>query len=123
MGWLWVWLACASWVGLEELDGPPADFPLTLTGEPGHFTRAASGAVSVDLAFDDEALARAAADRLRAEAEGRGFRPVAETVEKKRTTTRLDGAPGRIDVGCCPQRADRRWLVLLSWWPAGSQGG
>ncbi|MCB9679363.1 MAG: hypothetical protein H6737_29935 [Alphaproteobacteria bacterium] len=114
---LWL-VACASLAGLEELDALPADFPLALEGETGKITRMAGpdGQLAVDVVFDDEEHARAGYAALRAQAESRGFAFVDEHHMKKRDETVLQGPDGKLQLGCCQQRADRRWLLFVSWW-------
>jgi hypothetical protein len=114
--WWWV-VGCASWMGLEELEALPPDFPIEVVGEPGNITTLKeSGQVSVDLAFEDEAKARAGWSRLRERAEAVGFAVTDEGHADKRDHVVLEGPGGKLKLSCCPRRADRQRLVLLTWW-------
>lgn len=115
--WAGLLLACASLVGIEELDELPARFPLEIAAPTGHVTRAPSGQVAVDAVYEDAAAARAGWARLVEAAEGDGFSRVEEGRVDKRDRVVLEGPRGRLQLDCCPQRADRRHLVLVSWWP------
>ncbi len=107
--WTWLLVSCASWFGLSELDALPTDFPLDVDVETGHITS--------PVVHDDAEVARATGIALRAQAEARGFVVAEERREKKRERVVMTGPDGRIELGCCPQRADRRHLVLITWWP------
>ncbi|MCA9572812.1 MAG: hypothetical protein KC656_33470, partial [Myxococcales bacterium] len=61
--------ACASLVGIEELEKLPESFPIAVEGEQGHVTRSPVGQVAVDLAHPDDETARAAWKRMIASAE------------------------------------------------------
>ena len=112
-------LGCPSIFGLEELDTLPPDFPLALDGDLGNITRSSGGEkVSVDIAFDTEEQAREAWESLQAQAKGRGFEPGAVVQEKNRSTQTMDSTRGRLELGCCPRRADRRYLVFVGWMAA-----
>jgi hypothetical protein len=113
----WMLSGCASWYGLRELDAVPADFPLTLGGEVGQVTVPEHGGqIAVDLAFDTAPEARAAWEALRAQAHDRGFAEVSTGTVGRRERAVLEGPEGRLELGCCPQRADRAYLVFVSWW-------
>ncbi len=107
--------ACTSWVGLEEISELPSTFPLEVRGEIGHITTNAAGVVAVDLAHPDDATAREAWNAMIVEAEGRGFTLVERGRTRKWERVTLEGPAGRLELGCCPRRADRQHLVLLSW--------
>jgi len=115
---LWGVLGCTSVLGLQELDGLPEGFPLEVGAPTGHITRSEGGLVAVDLVFDMPEQARAHWKKLRADAEGSGWRVVTEGREGKRDRVVLEGAQGRLELGCCLQRADRKQLMFVSWWPA-----
>jgi hypothetical protein len=119
MGWMLVGLvACEALTGLDQLDAVPADFPLTIEGETGVITSPRdSEQVSLDLVFDKVDAARSAWEGLRAQAEGKGFVVVEEGKHGKRDTVVLEGPQGKLELGCCLQRADRRQLAFVSWWP------
>ncbi len=114
---LWLGLlGCPSWYGLERLDALPPDFPLLLEAELGEITTSAGGQVAVDLVFETEAEAREAWTRLAAQAEAKGFARAEEGRVGKRDRVVLSGPGGRVELGCCPTRADRAALVFVSWW-------
>jgi hypothetical protein len=116
---LWLLLAgCAQLGGLQELDALPADFPLPILVEVGVMTRAPGGQVAVDVVFDTEDEARVGWQHLRDEATARGFTELEAGRVGKRDRVVLTGPGGRLELGCCPARADRQLLVLVSWWPA-----
>ncbi|MCA9493167.1 MAG: hypothetical protein KC621_24720 [Myxococcales bacterium] len=113
-------VGCASLGGLRELDTLPADFPLTIEGETGQITVPVGGTqVAVDVVFDEEAEARTTFEALQAQAAQQGFTVVEEGKQKKRDRVVLTGPKGKLDLQCCAARADRRQLVLVSWWPPG----
>jgi len=116
---LWLGLGCASLLGLEELDEVPDEFPLVVAAPTGKVTRAEHGQVSVDLVFDDEAAARAHWGRLRRTAEADGWKVTGEGRQGKLDQVTLEGPEGRLVLGCCRPRVDRRQLVFVSWWPDG----
>lgn len=111
-------LACTSWFGLEVLDEVPTDFPVTLRGEAGQVTRTEGGHVAVDEVHTSEQEARTAWAALRAEAKARGYTNERTDRRKKREVLVLEGPEGRVELQCCAQRADRKWLVLVSWFPS-----
>lgn len=115
--WLSVLVACASWYGLRELDALPPDYPLTLDGDLGQITVPADGGqVAVDLVFETEDEARAAWTALQDQVVARGFAKVDEGRVKKRDRIVYEGPQGRIELACCPTRADTAVLVFVSWW-------
>lgn len=120
---LWSWLAaCASMGGLVELDRLPADFPLALdAAEVGQITTPRTGGqVAVDLVFETEEEARAGWDALRDQALAAGFVAEGEGKVGKRDRRVFAGPAGRLELSCCPKRADTAVLVFVSWWrPAG----
>jgi len=117
MSWLAFALGCASWFGLEVIDELPADFPLEPSGEIGHITRTRAGHVAVDEVFEDAEAARAAWETQIARATSRGFTETSRERRDKRDVAVLEGARGRLELQCCPRRADRKALVLVSWFP------
>lgn len=116
--WLLGALGCASLMGLEELESLPEGFPLEVGAETGKITRVEGGPVAADLVFDEGEDARAHWKKLRADAEAAGWRVVTEGREGKRDRVVLEGDDGKLELGCCLQRADRRHLMFVSWWPA-----
>lgn len=111
-------VGCASLGGLRELETLPPDFPLTIEGETGQITVPVGGTqVAVDVVFDEEESARAAFEALRVQAAQAGFAVIEEGKQKKRDRVVLSGPKGKLDLQCCAARADRRQLVLVSWWP------
>lgn len=118
---------CARSAGLEELDAVPADFPIELTGQTGKITRSdGAGQVAVDLVFESKPEAEAAWTALKARADAHHWKsqpplpgPKGGKKEKWSVEAYLLPDTGRLELSCCPARADRRSLVLVSWWPAG----
>lgn len=108
-------LSCASLFGLEELDELPGDFPLDLPGDRGNVTQSPGGHVAVDAGFETEAEARAAWDALTGQGVGAGFVQGDTERRGKHEVRVLEGPGGKLELHCCPQRADRSWLVLVSW--------
>jgi hypothetical protein len=108
--------ACVSWFGLTELDALPADFPAPAGPELGHVTSTASAgrvAVAVDFPYDDEAVARAHYDEILAQVRAEGW---AETgALEDPDGLRLERGEEALRVQCCARRADRRYLVMVSW--------
>lgn len=115
---VFLWLAaCAALVGIDELEGVPAGFPVELEGQDlGHVTRSPTGQVAVDVAFFDVERARAGWKTLIAEAESKGFAVTDRGHVDKRDRVVLEGPQGKLELSCCAGRADRRQLVLVSWW-------
>ncbi len=110
---------CTSWMGLEELETLPPDFPLALDAETGRIARHTEGGqISVDLVFEDEAAAQSHLSALLAQSRVKGFTESDRGERKKWDYVELKGDKGRVELGCCPARADRKRLVLVSWWPA-----
>lgn len=109
---------CASLVGVDELSELPADFPLTLEGEIGHITKSPSGKLAVDVAFRKPEAAREAWKAMQAAAEADGFETVHKGHKDKRDRVILEGPKGKLELGCCRQRADRHHLAFVSWWSA-----
>ncbi len=117
MGWFLALIGCASWYGLRELDALPSDYPLALPGAVGQITEPATGGqIAVDLVFETEDEARAAWEALQAQVVERGFAKVDEGRVNKRDRVAFEGPRGRVEVSCCPKRADRAVLVFVSWW-------
>ncbi len=113
---------CASCMSLDELDTLPDGFPLDVAaiGEVGHITSAqTSSQVSVDVVFENKADAQAGWAALQDQAVAKGFEQTDTGARKKWDFVEMAGAPGKLELGCCPDRADRRTLVLVSWWPPG----
>lgn len=109
---------CAWMAGLEELDAVPEGFPVEIAENTGRITVSeASGAVAVDLLFEEEDGARTRWTALRAELLAQGYTEAGEREEKKWTVASFAGPKGKVELGCCPARADRQHLVLVSWWP------
>lgn len=111
---------CAESAGLEELASVPADFPLALEGETGKITRSAgAGQVSVDLIFETGEEAAQMMASLKAQALGKPWTAQEPLPGKRRWEVDAYQLPdsGRVELGCCPTRADRRHLVLVTWWP------
>lgn len=107
--------ACASWFGLEVIEEVPPNFPITLRGEPGQVTRTEGGHVAVDEVHESEEAARTSWAALRAESIARGFQVTNSERRGKREVMVLEGPAGKLELQCCAQRADRKWLVLVSW--------
>lgn len=115
--WTTLWIGCASFFGLRVLDELPEEFPIAIDAELGHVTTPTEGGqVSVDVVYDDAEAARAGWAELRARAEAQGFVVTEEGRVDKRDRVLLEGPEGRLELGCCPARADRRPLVLVTWW-------
>ena len=107
---------CASLMGLDELTELPDEFPLSLQGEFGHITTLSDGSqVSVDAVYPSEKAAREGWKALESQAESGGFQVSGTSRRDKLDRTVLDGAAGKLELGCCRQRADRQWLVYISW--------
>ena len=104
-------------MGLEELESIPAEFPLAIRGEVGKITQLRDGGqVSFDLVFEGEEAAREEWRALQGKASSAGFKVTDTTPLKKRERVVLEGEAGRLELGCCPQRADRKTLVFVTWW-------
>lgn len=116
MTWLALVLACAQLGGLQELDALPADFPLALSAPLGQITTSGGGQVAVDLVFETEEEARAGWEGLREQALAAGFAQVDAGKVGKRDRVVFTGPRGRLEVSCCPKRADTAVLVFVSWW-------
>jgi hypothetical protein len=116
--WMGCMLGCASLAGLEELEALPPAFPLEVGAPTGRITRGESGLVAVDLLFDEKSDAVAHWTKLRTDAEASGWTVASEGRKGKRDTVVLESPQGRVELGCCLQRADRLHLVFVSWWPA-----
>lgn len=121
MVWSLLLLGCVSWLGLEELDAMPSEFPLEVAAPTGKITRATNGQVAVDLPFAAEEDARTHWKKLRRDAEAAGWRVTLEGYRDKKDRVLLEGTDGRLELACCRQRADRQTLVFVSWWPAQPQ--
>lgn len=117
--WWWGLLACQAVLGLEELEALPEGFPIEVGAPTGHITRSPQGQVAADLVFDRPEAARARWQQLRVDAEAAGWTVVTEGHEGKRDRVVLEGAQGRLELGCCLQRSDRKHLAFVSWWPDG----
>ncbi len=111
--------ACAQSAGLEELSALPADFPVELNGEIGHITRSPrAGQVSADIVFEEGNAARASYSELEARVAAQGWLPGEARIESKKwEVAAFDSQKGHVELGCCPARADRRHLILVTWWP------
>lgn len=122
-GALWLWLpGCASLAGLQELEALPSTFPLSIEAPLGRITSPRGGTqISVDLVHPDEQAARSDWRALIEQATHRGLAVVEEGRVDKRDRVVLEGASGRLQLECCPQRADRQRLILISWWPAAGE--
>ena len=108
---------CAWLVGLEELHELPPDFPLPIE-QAGKITAPPGGkTVSVDSVHETEALARARFAAMREAAEGQGFVVAERGREGKRDKVVLEGQEGRLVLRCCSARADKQWLVFVTWIP------
>lgn len=120
MAWtLWALAACAALTGLEQLEAVPEAFPLAIDGETGVITSPRdSDQIAFDLVFDEADAARAAWAGLRTQAESKDFVVVEEGKHGKRDTVVLEGPQGKLELGCCLQRADKRQLAFVTWWPA-----
>ena len=116
--WMMVLAACASWLGLEELETVPEAFPLELAAPTGKITRSNAGQIAVDLTFAEEADARTHWEKLRRQAEETGWKVTLEGYKDKKDRVVLQGDTGRLELACCRQRADRQHLVFVSWWPS-----
>ena len=76
--------------------------------------------VSVDIVFEQAEPAVAAHTALEARIVEEGWQPgTARIQSKKWTVDAYDSPKGHLELGCCPARADRRHLILVSWWPPG----
>lgn len=116
MSLLWTLVGCASWFGLVELQELPEGFPLELTAPTGKITRTEDQRhVAVDQVFESEAEARAAFEALQKQAAAQGYAGGALERRDKRDVADLAGPSGRLVMQCCPRRADRQFLVLVSW--------
>ena len=117
--WLAALWACTALTGLETLEQLPDGFPLAIEGEIGVITSPqGSEQVAVDVAFPSPARARQGWIDLRAQAESRGFVVAHEGHHDKREVITLEAPAGRLELGCCRPRADRKQLVFVTWWPA-----
>lgn len=118
-------LGCASSAGLEELSAIPADFPLELTGETGKITRSENaGQVSVDLVFETKSEAEKMWATLKDQAGAKHWKTQEPLPGRRKWEVVAYELPdtSRVEVGCCPARADRRHIALVSWWPASERG-
>ena len=117
---LWLFLfatGCASLMGLDELETLPADFPIAIEGEVGHITAMKDGRqIAVDAVFPSEEKAREGWQALEAAAKANGFEKKERSTRDKKERVLLQGPKGKIELACCPQRADRQWLVYVTWW-------
>lgn len=110
------WMSCAWLVGLEELEALPPGFPLDVAAETGKITAPPEGGqVAVDAVFETADAARAGFQTLITQATERGFAERDRAVVDKRDQVVLEGPSGRVTLGCCPVRADRRHLVFVTW--------
>lgn len=122
---------CAQSAGLEELTAVPADFPIVLTGETGKITRSeGAGQVAVDLVFETKPAAEAAWAALKAQVDAKHWKtqaPLKGPAGGKKAKWEVEAYmlpdTSRLELSCCPARADRRSLVLVSWWPAAPKSG
>jgi hypothetical protein len=112
-------LAGCQWLtGLEELDTVPPDVPIAVdASRVGIVTRSATGQVSFDLAHAKPEMAEAAFEELEQQAVAKGFERKKKLKMKKREVHVMEGPGGRLELSCCPQRADRQQLVLVAWFP------
>jgi hypothetical protein len=111
---------CARSAGLEELDALPEGFPLKLEGEIGNITRSkTAGQVSADLVFELEPAAREGYAGLLAQVHAKHWKTATPSPGKRKWEVEAFDLPdqSRLELGCCPARADRRHVVLVSWWP------
>jgi len=112
---------CAQSAGLVELEAVPADFPLVLEGETGKITRSeGAGQVSVDLVFENKTDATKTWEALKAQAGSKHWKTQEPIDTRRKWDVEAYMLPdtSRLELGCCPARADRRNIVLVSWWPA-----
>lgn len=107
---------CASLYGLTELDGVPPDFPLPVETEVGHVTALGDRQIALDLVYPNEEAAREAWMKLRKTATNRGFERTGKGKRRKREFATFEGERGKVELACCAQRADRNWLVFVTWW-------
>ena len=109
---------CQWLTGLEELDTVPSDVPITVdASRVGVVTRSATGQVSFDLAHAKPEMAEAAFEALEKQAVEKGFERTKKLTLKKREVHVMEGPGGRLELSCCPQRADRQQLVFVAWFP------
>ncbi len=109
---------CKALTGLEELETIPADVPIEVDADRvGIITRSSHGQVSFDLAHAKPEMAEAAFEALEKQAVEKGFERRKKLMLKKREVHVMHGPGGRLELSCCPQRADRQQLVLVSWFP------
>ncbi|MFT7521881.1 MAG: hypothetical protein ACI9MC_004033 [Kiritimatiellia bacterium] len=110
--------ACASLAGVTELDGLPADFPLESVGELGVVsqTGVSTGGLigtAADFSFVNEEKARLGYAKLLAEAEAEGWTRGESKADPEGWS--FARGEGRLFVGCCLARADRRKLTIVNW--------